>query len=141
MLCCAWFLSCVWLFVTPWTAACQAPLSMGILQARILEWVAMSSSRGSSQPRIETRSSVLQADSSPSEPPEKSMNTGVGSLSLLQGNFLTQEWIWGLLQWRWILYQLNFPGSPKHTHTWLKTQKCIGYSNRQLQFWSLLNVL
>ena len=27
-----------------------APLSMGILQARILEWVAMASSRGSSQP-------------------------------------------------------------------------------------------
>ena len=26
---------------TPWTAAHQAPLSMGILQARILEWVAM----------------------------------------------------------------------------------------------------
>ena len=30
---------------------CQAPLSMGILQARILEWVAMSSSRASSLPR------------------------------------------------------------------------------------------
>ena len=59
------------LFWTPWTVACQAPLSMGILQARILEWVAMSSSRGSSQPRIETRSSVLQADSLPSEPPGK----------------------------------------------------------------------
>ena len=29
----------VQLFVTPWTVACQAPLSMGILQARILEWV------------------------------------------------------------------------------------------------------
>ena len=28
-------------FATPWTAARQAPLSMGILQARILEWVAM----------------------------------------------------------------------------------------------------
>ena len=28
----------------------QAPLSMGILQARILEWVAIPSSRGSSQP-------------------------------------------------------------------------------------------
>ena len=26
--------------VTPWTIAHQAPLSMGILQARILEWVA-----------------------------------------------------------------------------------------------------
>ena len=37
---------------TPWTVACQAPLSMGIFQARILEWVAMPSSRGSSQPRI-----------------------------------------------------------------------------------------
>ena len=38
--------SCVQLFVTPWTVACQAPLSMRILQAGILEWVA--SSRGSS---------------------------------------------------------------------------------------------
>ena len=36
----------VWLFETLWTVACQAPLSMGILQARILEWVAMLSSRG-----------------------------------------------------------------------------------------------
>ena len=41
----------VWLFATPWTATRQAPLSLGILQAGILEWVAMSSSRGSSQPR------------------------------------------------------------------------------------------
>ena len=40
---------------TPWTVACQAPLSMGILQARILEWVAMPSSRGSSQPRDRTQ--------------------------------------------------------------------------------------
>ena len=34
---CAQALSCVRLFVTPWTVAHQAPLSMGILQARILE--------------------------------------------------------------------------------------------------------
>ena len=33
--------------VTSWTVACQAPLSVGILQARILEWVAISFSRGS----------------------------------------------------------------------------------------------
>ena len=39
--------SLVWLFVTPWTIAHQAPLSMGIPQARILEWVAISSSRAS----------------------------------------------------------------------------------------------
>jgi len=38
-----------WLtLVTPWTVACQAPLSTVILQARILEWAAMPSSRGSS---------------------------------------------------------------------------------------------
>ena len=43
--------SCIQPFVTPWTVACQAPLSMGILQARMLEWAAMPSSRGSSQPR------------------------------------------------------------------------------------------
>ena len=36
--------------VTPWTVALQVPLH-GILQARILEWVAMPSSRGSSQPK------------------------------------------------------------------------------------------
>ena len=44
-------LSHVWLFASPWTVTPQAPLSLGILQARILEWVAMSSSRGSSWPR------------------------------------------------------------------------------------------
>ena len=39
------------------TLACQAPLS--ILQARILEWVAMPSSRGSSQPRDQTQVSCI----------------------------------------------------------------------------------
>ena len=34
------------LFATPWTIACQAPLSMGIRQGRILEWVVSSSFRG-----------------------------------------------------------------------------------------------
>ena len=39
-----------------WTVAHQAPLSMGILQARILEWVAMPSSRGSFRPDLTQRS-------------------------------------------------------------------------------------
>ena len=46
--------SCVWLFVTLWTIAHQALLSVGFLQARILEWVAMLFSRGPSQPRDRT---------------------------------------------------------------------------------------
>ena len=41
---------------------------------------------------MEPRSPALQADSLPSEPPEKPKNTGMGSLSLLQGNFVTQEY-------------------------------------------------
>ena len=79
------------LFVTSWTVALQAPLSMGILRARILEQVAMPSSRGSPNPGTEPRSPALQADSLSSEPPRKPMNTTVGSLSLLQGMFLNQE--------------------------------------------------
>ena len=41
----------VWLFATLWIIPCQAPLSIGIFQVRTLEWVAISSSRGSSWPR------------------------------------------------------------------------------------------
>ena len=52
-------LSCVLLFATPWTVAHQVPLSVRILQARILEWVAMPSSRGSSQPRDQTQVSQI----------------------------------------------------------------------------------
>ena len=40
------------------------------------------------------------------------MNTGMGSLSLLQWIFLTQESKRGLLHCRWILYQLSYQGSP-----------------------------
>ena len=50
-------LSCfshVWLFMTLCTIAHQAPQSMGILQARILEWVGMPFSTGSSWPSDQT---------------------------------------------------------------------------------------
>ena len=48
----------VQLFVTLWTAACQAPLSLGFLQARILEWVAMPSSRRTSKRECFSSSSI-----------------------------------------------------------------------------------
>ena len=63
--------------MTPWT------IVHGIVQARILEWVAI--------------------------------NTAVGSLSLLQWIFLTQESNQGLLHYRQILYQLSYQESP----TWV----------------------
>ena len=50
--------SCLTL-VTLWTVARQAPLSMEILQARILEWVAISFSGGSSQPSNQTQISSI----------------------------------------------------------------------------------
>ena len=105
-----------------------------IFLARILEWVAISFSKLYSleflrpeywggypfpspgdipNPRIEHRSPMLQADSLPAEPQGKSKNTGVGTLSLLQGIFPTQESGQGLLHCRWILYQLSYQGSPK----------------------------
>ena len=44
---------------TPWTVVYQVPLSMGFFQARILEWVVIFSSRGSSWPRDQTRISCV----------------------------------------------------------------------------------
>ena len=43
----------------PWTVSHQVPLSMGLLQAKILEWVAMLFSRGSSPPRDRTQVSHI----------------------------------------------------------------------------------
>ena len=54
-------------------------------------------------PGIKPRFPALQADSLPDEPPGKPKNTGEGSLSLLQGNFPTQESNRGLLHCRRIL--------------------------------------
>ena len=56
-------------------------MAHGILQARIL-----------ANPQTEPRSPALQADSLPDEPQGKPKNTEVGSLSLLQKIFPTQEW-------------------------------------------------
>ena len=56
-------LSRVQLLAIPWTVARQAPLFMEILQARVLEWVAMPSSRAPSQPRDQTQVSCIAGGS------------------------------------------------------------------------------
>ena len=81
----------------------QAPLSMGILQARILEWIAISFSRASSQPRDEPRSSALQADSLLSELPGKPNELGVKEF---------RKSIW-LPEWDPV--EFLFPSSRKHS--------------------------
>ena len=65
-----------------------------------------------SKPRIKPRSVALQVDSLPAESLGKPKNIGMGSLSLLQQIFPTQESNQGLLHCRWILYQLSYEGSP-----------------------------
>ena len=57
---------------------------MGILQARIVEWLPCPPPGDLPNPGIKPRSPELQADSLPAEPQGKPRNTGVGSLSLLQ---------------------------------------------------------
>ena len=105
----------------------------GILQARILEWVAFSFSKGSPQ----HRRPALQADSLPAEPQAKPKNTGVGSLSLLQRIFPSQESNPGFPHCRQILYQLSRQESPIFCSAWTATQKFI---NIQSTLWLAFQV-
>ena len=84
----------------------------GILQARILEWVAFPFSRGSSQPRDRTLVSHIAGGFFTSWAMREAKNNGVGSLFLPQRLFPTQELNQGLLHCRWILYQLRDQESP-----------------------------
>ena len=61
-------------------------------------------------PEIKPSSPTMQMDSLLTEPPGKPMNTGAGSLTLLQGIFPTQESSWGLVHCRRSLYQLSYQG-------------------------------
>ena len=80
-------------------------------------------------PGIELRSPALQADSLLAEPQGKPTNTGVGSLSLLQQIFLTQESTRGLLHCRQILYQLSSQGSPLHMVMYMFQCYCLSWSH------------
>ena len=83
---------------------CSLPGSSvcGVLQARILEWVAISFSRGSPDPGSEPRSPALQADSLLSEPPGN-----------LMCNEKTSQWVLGLARWALVEEEaeLNVEGS------------------------------
>ena len=84
----------------------------GILQARMLEWVAFPFSRGSSQHRDWAQVSLIAGRFFTSLATRKPKNTGVGSRSLLLQIFLTQESNQGLLNCRRIPYQLSHQGRP-----------------------------
>ena len=73
-------LSHVKLFVTPWTVAHQASLSMGVSRQEYLNGLQCPLPGGLPNPGTELRSPALQVDSLPSEPPGKPLFLS-GSLS------------------------------------------------------------
>ena len=64
-------LSCARLFVTPWTVAHQAPLSMEFSKQEFCSWLPFPSPGDLPDSEVEPGSPALQADSLPSEPPGK----------------------------------------------------------------------
>ena len=64
-------LSCVQLFVTPWTVAYQAPWSMEFSRQEDWSGLPFPSPGNPPNPGIEPESPTLQADALPSEPPGK----------------------------------------------------------------------
>ena len=64
--------------MTPWTVACQAPLSMGFSRQEYWKGLPFPSPGDLPDPVIEPRFPALQRDSLPSELPGKPKNIGVG---------------------------------------------------------------
>ena len=105
---------------SPWNSPGQ---NIGVGSLSLLPW-------RDPNPGIKPRSPALQADSFPAE--GKPKNTGVGSLSLLQGTFPTQESNQGLLHGRQILYQLSYQGSPTGSEIQKWTDMYIGNTEVKL---------
>ena len=83
----------------------------GILQVRILEWVAFPFPRGSSQSRDQSQVSCIAGEFFTSWTTGKPKNTRVGILSVLQRIFPNQKSNRGLLHCKWIFCQLSYQGS------------------------------
>ena len=110
-------------FATPWTVH-----SMEFTRPEYWNGWSFHSPGDLPNPGIKPRSPALQADSLPAEPQGKPKNMGLGSLSLLQQIFQTQESNQGFLHCRRILYQLSHKGSP--------TTKCTAPGKITLPFGS-----
>ena len=114
-------------FATPWTIQ-----SMEFSRPEYWSGQPFPSPGDLPNPGIEPRSPALQADSLPAELQGKLKNTGVGSLSFLQGIFLTKESNRGLLHCRWTLYQLSYQGS--HGTVQHKQLFCFQFIKLSMQF-------
>ena len=107
----------VWLFATPWTRACQAPLSMQFSRQEYWSGFPFPSPGSLFHPGIKPRSPALQADSLPSEPPGKPQITP-------RFHFPQPLAITALL----CVSEFNYSNSP--TYEWVPFQKCIPKFNK-----------
>ena len=101
-------LSHVRLSATQCTVTCQVSQSMEFSRQEYWIGYLFPSPGDLPNPGIKPISPTLPADSLPFKTPGKPKKTGVGSLSLLQGIFLSQVLNWCLLPWRRTLYQLSY---------------------------------
>ena len=120
-------LSHVWLFVTPWTVAHQAPLSIEFFRWECWNGLPFLSSGDLTNPGIEPKSpvsSALQTDSLPTEPSGKS-SLGLG------GGFLKTKFIGqGFLSAHWGVF--------KDTNAWdTPAENRLNYLGQELSIWSL----
>ena len=98
-------LSCVQFFRTPWTAAYQAPPSMGFSRQEYWSGLPFLSPGDLPDPGIEPGSPTLQTDTLPSEPPGKSVLPCYKCMHKMFNTFNTSIiffkqlesplWIWG----------------------------------------------
>ena len=96
----AQLLSCVILFMTPWTVACQVPLSMGFPRQQYWSGLPFPSPGALSEPRMEPTSSWL-ADSLPLSHQGSPMNWFLKSLqTLLHFPSFSLQWLHPFCAWK-----------------------------------------
>ena len=103
-------------FETPWSVAHQAPLSMGILQARILSRLPRLPSGDLPNPGIEPRSPTLQTD--PGKPSPQIWNASWICISLLPVQFSSVAqvvWLWDPMDWSTPGFPSPSPGACSNT--------------------------
>ena len=86
---------------------CSLPGSSvhGIFQARVLEWVAISFSRRSSNPGIKPGSPALQADALSPEPPVRLVSTLWNEKLNINRTYHRHSFIWKITYWASVMFR------------------------------------
>ena len=118
---CLCVLSCVWLFVAPWTVACQAPLSMEFSRQECWSGLPFPIPGYLPDPGIEPASSALQVDSLPLASPEKLMCVNIYIHIYIYIHTWTESA--GRLQSKG-LQRVRHDWATKHAHISIKISAC-----------------